>query len=41
MPGAVADGKAFVTRAVQNSFPLGAGLGPVGHLWRIRPWPES
>lgn len=29
-------GKAFVTRAVAGSFPLGAGLGPVGHFWRVR-----
>ena len=40
MPDAVAEGKRFVTAAVQGSFPLGAGLGPVGHFWRIRDWPE-
>ena len=37
MVDAVQDGKAFVTQAVQWSFPLGSGLGPVGHFWRIRP----
>lgn len=29
-------GKAFVTNAIADSFPLGAGLGPVGHFWRVR-----
>ena len=37
---AVREGKAFVTAAVENSFPLGSGLGPVGHFWRIKDWPE-
>ncbi len=41
MVDAVRDGKAFVSRAVEASFPLGAGLGPVGHFWRVRPWPEA
>ena len=36
---AVREGKAFVTGAVENSFALGAGLGPVGHFWRIKDWP--
>lgn len=36
---AVRDGKDFITGAVENSFPLGAGLGPVGHFWRLRDWP--
>jgi len=35
IPEAVAFGKKFVTEAVRDSFPLGAGLGPVGHFWRI------
>lgn len=35
---AVAAGKRFVTEAVRNSFPLGSGLGPVGHFWRVREW---
>jgi hydroxymethylpyrimidine/phosphomethylpyrimidine kinase len=39
VPDAVADGKRFITEAVRGSFPLGAGLGPVGHFWRIPPWP--
>jgi hydroxymethylpyrimidine/phosphomethylpyrimidine kinase len=37
---AVREGKTFVTQAVTDSFPLGAGLGPVGHFWRVRDWPE-
>jgi hydroxymethylpyrimidine/phosphomethylpyrimidine kinase len=41
VPSAVADGKAFIASAVEGSYPLGAGLGPVGHFWRIRPWPEA
>lgn len=36
---AVELGKRFITGAVRDSFPLGAGLGPVGHFWRIREWP--
>jgi hydroxymethylpyrimidine/phosphomethylpyrimidine kinase len=35
VPDAVDFGKRFVTEAVRDSFPLGAGLGPVGHFWRI------
>jgi hydroxymethylpyrimidine/phosphomethylpyrimidine kinase len=41
VPEAVRDGKAFVSRAVADSFPIGAGLGPVGHFWQIRDWPPS
>ena len=33
---AVQHGKDFVTSAIDDSFALGAGLGPVGHFWRIR-----
>jgi hydroxymethylpyrimidine/phosphomethylpyrimidine kinase len=39
VPAAVEFGKRFVTGAVRGSFPLGAGLGPVGHFWRIRDLP--
>jgi hydroxymethylpyrimidine/phosphomethylpyrimidine kinase len=39
VPAAVEFGKWFVTEAVRGSFPLGAGLGPVGHFWRIRDLP--
>jgi hydroxymethylpyrimidine/phosphomethylpyrimidine kinase len=39
IPDAVAQGKRFITAAVQGSFPLGAGLGPVGHFWRVGDWP--
>jgi len=41
VPDAVAFGKWFVTDAVANSFPLGAGLGPVGHFWRVRDLPDA
>lgn len=41
MPQAVAQGKQFIGAAVADSFPLGAGLGPVGHFWRIRDWPPD
>lgn len=40
VPAAVREGKAFITGAVRGSFPLGAGLGPVGHFWRVKDWPE-
>jgi hydroxymethylpyrimidine/phosphomethylpyrimidine kinase len=40
MPDAVREGKAFINGAVAGSFPLGQGLGPVGHFWRVREWPE-
>ena len=36
VPEAVAAGKWFITEAVRGSFPLGAGLGPVGHFWRVK-----
>ncbi|MCL2781074.1 MAG: bifunctional hydroxymethylpyrimidine kinase/phosphomethylpyrimidine kinase [Actinomycetia bacterium] len=41
VPAATAEGKRYISAAVDGSFPLGAGLGPVGHFWRIRHWPES
>ncbi len=41
VPEAVRLAKAFITGAVAGAFPLGAGLGPVGHFWRVRDWPES
>jgi len=33
---AVRAGKTYITGAVAGSYPLGAGLGPVGHFWRVR-----
>ena len=39
LPAALAEGKRYVTAAVADSYPLGAGIGPVGHDWRVRPWP--
>jgi hydroxymethylpyrimidine/phosphomethylpyrimidine kinase len=32
---AVRQGKDFVTSALDDSFALGSGLGPVGHFWRV------
>lgn len=40
MRSAVGFGKRFITNAVDDSFPLGAGLGPVSQFWRIREWPD-
>jgi len=40
VPVAVRHGKKFITAAVAGSFPLGAGLGPVGHFWRVSDWPD-
>ena len=39
IPTAVGHGKTFIAEAVRGSFPLGSGLGPVGHFWRVAPWP--
>jgi len=41
VPDAVRAGKRYITGAVADSYPLGAGLGPVGHFWRVRDLPES
>jgi hydroxymethylpyrimidine/phosphomethylpyrimidine kinase len=40
VPDAVRFGKAFVTRSVRESYPLGGGVGPVSPLWRVRPLDE-
>lgn len=37
VPAAVAAGKEFITAAVEGSFALGSGRGPVGHFWRVLP----
>jgi hydroxymethylpyrimidine/phosphomethylpyrimidine kinase len=34
---AVRFGKRFVTRAVAEAYPLGAGAGPVAQSWRLAP----
>jgi hydroxymethylpyrimidine/phosphomethylpyrimidine kinase len=39
LPNAVRAGKEFISAAVADSFPLGAGLGPVGHFWRVQEGP--
>jgi hydroxymethylpyrimidine/phosphomethylpyrimidine kinase len=36
VPAAVQAAKEFVTGAIAAGFPLGAGIGPVDHGWRIR-----
>ncbi|MGH3501932.1 MAG: bifunctional hydroxymethylpyrimidine kinase/phosphomethylpyrimidine kinase [Nocardioidaceae bacterium] len=35
VPDAVATAKDYVTQAIAASYPLGAGIGPVGHAWRL------
>jgi hydroxymethylpyrimidine/phosphomethylpyrimidine kinase len=36
MPAAVRLAREYVTGAIAGGFPLGAGIGPVDHAWRIR-----
>jgi hydroxymethylpyrimidine/phosphomethylpyrimidine kinase len=36
MPGAVQSAKEYVAGAIRGGFPLGAGIGPVDHAWRMR-----
>ncbi|WP_155351517.1 bifunctional hydroxymethylpyrimidine kinase/phosphomethylpyrimidine kinase [Acrocarpospora pleiomorpha] len=36
IPDAVRQAKAYVTGAIANGFPLGAGIGPVDHAWHWR-----
>ncbi|MCX0246266.1 bifunctional hydroxymethylpyrimidine kinase/phosphomethylpyrimidine kinase [Streptomyces drozdowiczii] len=36
VPGAVRAAKAYVTGAIEAGFPLGTGIGPVRHGWRLR-----
>lgn len=35
VPDAVAAGKSFIERCVAESYPLGAGVGPVSPFWRL------
>jgi len=37
LPDAVRKGKAFVTQAIRGALPIGAGIGPVDHLWGTTP----
>jgi len=37
VPSAVMAAKEYITGAVAAGFPLGAGIGPTDHLWRLRP----
>ncbi|MER5425668.1 bifunctional hydroxymethylpyrimidine kinase/phosphomethylpyrimidine kinase [Streptosporangium roseum] len=36
VPAAVERAKAYVTGAIAHGFPLGRGIGPVDHAWRLR-----
>ena len=36
VPVAVEKGREYVTGAIRAGFPLGAGIGPVDHAWRLR-----
>lgn len=36
VPGAVRAAKEYVTGAIAGGFPLGSGIGPVDHGWRLR-----
>jgi hydroxymethylpyrimidine/phosphomethylpyrimidine kinase len=36
VPEAARAAKAYVTGAIEAGFPLGAGIGPVDHAWRLR-----
>jgi hydroxymethylpyrimidine/phosphomethylpyrimidine kinase len=36
VPAAVAAAKDYISGAIQGGFPLGAGIGPVDHAWRMR-----
>jgi hydroxymethylpyrimidine/phosphomethylpyrimidine kinase len=36
VPRAVESAKEYVTGAIDGGFPLGAGIGPVDHAWRMR-----
>jgi len=41
---AVQWGKTYVTSAIDDGYPLGAGAGPVGHFWRVSElpaWPDG
>jgi hydroxymethylpyrimidine/phosphomethylpyrimidine kinase len=37
VPDAVGRAREYVTGAIRSGFPLGAGIGPVDHAWRLRP----
>jgi hydroxymethylpyrimidine/phosphomethylpyrimidine kinase len=41
VPAAVEKGREYVTGAIRAGFPLGAGIGPVDHAWRLRPPSEA
>jgi len=41
MINAVRSGKYYVTQSIAAGYPLGAGIGPVGHAWRLAPPPAA
>lgn len=41
VPEAVGLAKRYIVEAVRNSYPLGAGHGPVSPLWTVRRWWEE
>ncbi|HYH30757.1 MAG TPA: PfkB family carbohydrate kinase, partial [Pseudonocardia sp.] len=41
VPEAVAFGKRYIVEAVRQSYPLGAGHGPISPLWTVRNWWEQ
>lgn len=40
MEEAVRAAKAYVSAGIAGGYPLGRGIGPVGHFWRVRPLEE-
>ncbi len=40
MTSAVRSAKAYVTTGIAEGYPLGRGIGPVGHFWRVRDLPD-
>ncbi len=41
MPDALAYAKRYITRAVENAYPLGAGTGAVSPLWAVVDWDSA
>jgi hydroxymethylpyrimidine/phosphomethylpyrimidine kinase len=41
IPDAARHGKRFVSRSVEEAYPLGSGVGPVSAFWRVTPWSDE
>ena len=42
VPGAVTSAREYIAGAIAGGFPLGGGIGPVDHAWRMRePVPDE